>query len=223
MALGTVQTIIREALIAGTLGRLGARGRPIRQGRIGLNVKSNIEGASVDIERLVRDHNWVQAAALNKTARQAATQVRRELAQVKGVPQKILKNRVQPYKAFPKKKPIRSAVWIGTKKPITAAEFKGTVTTSRTGYVKVGRRIFKGAFSARMPTGHKGIFTRKPHARHKRRPDGQMTQLPIEEAIVQLLPEARVIGRRITAHHFKTTFPAEVKRLMTRRVQRRRF
>lgn len=219
-----VQTVIQAALRAGALGRIGRAGRPLRSGaNIGIRVQSNLRGAAVDIERLVQDHNWVQARALTLTAQRAATETRRELSRRKNVPQKVLARRVKAYKASPRKRPIRSAVWIGTKKPITASELVGEVSVTRSGYVKVGRRIYKSAFPARMPGGHRGIFTRKPGAKHKRRPDGQMTQLPIEEALVQLLPEAREISRRAATRHLKETFPKEVRRLMTKRVQQRRF
>ena len=88
---------------------------------------------------------------------------------------------------------------------------------------RIGRRTFKDAFGATMPGGHRGIYTRKPGAVHKKRPDGQMSQLPIEEAVVQLMPEAERISRRAAEHHMRRTYPAELKRLIRRHMESKRI
>ena len=147
------------------------------------------------------------------SARKAATQTRRELASEKNIPQRVLRKRVQPFRARRYMKPLRSSVWIGTGKPIKANEI-GAVSQTAGGRVKLGKRTMADAFVARMPTGHQGVFTRTPPARHKQRPDGQWTELPIQESAVQLMPEARRISRRAVEHHQKITYPKEYRRQM---------
>ena len=71
-----------------------------------------------------------------------------------------------------------------------------------------------------MPGGHRGIFTRKAGAKHRTRPDGQRTQLPIEESIVQLMPEAERISRRMAEKAIQEVYPKEVRRLMKLRADR---
>lgn len=190
---------------------------------VGITLRGNVHGAGRNLDKLMREHDAITAMALNKAASSARTVTGRQLSRVKGLPQKILRKRIQFFKASPRKKPIQSKLWVGTAKPVTAKELTGTIGSTARGNVKIGRRTFKDAFPAKMPGGHRGIFTRKPHATHRNRPDGQRTQLPIEEAIVQLMPEARYISRRAAEEALKEIFPEEVRRLMKLRANRWRF
>ncbi len=190
------------------------------QGNVSIELRANIRGAGRDIERMMMDHDAITAISLNKAARSARTATARELAQVKGLPQKILRKRVQWYKASRRKKPIRSSLWVGVSKPITANELTGQTSLTKSGNVKIGRRVFRGAFPATMPSGHKGIFTRKSGARHRTRADGVRTQLPIEESIVQLQPEAERISRRMAEKALREVYPKELRRLMELRARR---
>ncbi len=201
---------------------LGRRGVSFESG-IGITLQGNIRGAGRNLDKLMREHDGVTALALNKAVRSARTATGRELARIKGVPQKVLRRRIQSYKATPRKKPIRASLWVGTKRAIKAKELGGQIGTTAGGNVKVGRRVFRDAFPARMPSGHRGIFTRKPSARHRRRPDGQPTQLPIEEAIVQLMPEAETVSRRAAEKALIEIYPKEVRRLMALRADRWRI
>lgn len=201
---------VLTTLAVRALTRRGPVGAP---GQVELTLQSNQRAEARKLEKVIRDHDTITARALNKAARMARTETRREIAQAKNLPQKVLNKRIRDYKASPRKKPIRASVWIGTKKPITARELKGSVSLTKGGNVRIGRRVYRGAFPARMPGGHRGIFTRKPGAKHRERPDGQRTQLPIEEALVQLLPEAEFISRRVAEKHIRETYPKELKRL----------
>ena len=192
-------------------------------GGVGIWLQGNVRGAGRNLDKLMREHDQITALALNKAARSARTVTGRELANIKGLPQKVLRKRIRSYKASPRQKPIRATLWVGTAKPVTANELTGQVSLSKSGAVKIGRRTFKSAFPATMPSGHRGIFTRKPGARHKVRPDGQRTQLPIEESIVQLMPEAEHISRRASERAIQDIFPKEVRRLMKLRADRWRF
>ncbi len=187
----------------------------------GIDVRVELEGAFFQLDRLNASHQRIIIRALNRAAERARTQTRRELALEKGLPQKVLNRRIRAYKASRMK--MRAALWVGVKKRITAAELGGNVGTGAGGVVRIGRRTFKDAFRATMPGGHRGIYTRKPGAVHKKRPDGQMSQLPIEEAVVQLMPEAERISRRAAEHHMRRTYPAELKRLIRRHMESKRI
>ncbi len=228
MALPVIASVIVKGATRGGVAAFLARrilGRSDVQieGGIGITLRGNVTGAGRNLEKLMREHDGITALALNKAARSARTATGRELARVKGVPQKMLRRRIRSYNASARKKPIRASLWIGTKKPITANELGGRLGASRAGHVKVGKRTFRGAFPATMPGGHRGIFMRKPHAKHRPRPDGQWTQLPIEEAIVQLMPEAEDISRRAASKAITEIYPKEVRRLMNLRADRWRF
>ncbi len=209
----SLPTLARIAIAAG--GLPGTGGRTVGAT---LTVQSNVRAEIRKIDRLTRTHAVITARSLNLAARKAKTETVRELAADKNVPQRVLRKRVQAYKAHPRQQPIRASLWVGTARPIKAKEL-GNVEVGAGG-VRIGKRRYKQAFRATMPTGHTGIFTRKPHARHQQRPDGQMTQLPIQESVVQLLPEARDISRRASEKHVKETYPKEAARLMRLRAQR---
>lgn len=207
---------------AGIMTLLMRSKRPPMPGMsVGVTVQSNVRAEGVNIDKLLRQHDRITAQALNKAVRMARTETVRELARVKDVPQKPIRRRVRAYMAYPNVKPIRSAIWIGLKKPIQAKEIGGSLRTG--GTVRIGRRTYRGAFLATMPSGHRGIFHRKPNATHRRRRlDGQRTQLPIEEGVVRLDPEAGPLSRRIAEKHLKETYPPEVKRLMRLHAERQR-
>ncbi len=229
MALPVIARAVAKVATGTGIGAFAARrilGRSdvnVFGGTVGIQLQGNIRGAGRNIEKLLREHDAITALSLNKAARAARTVTGRELANLKGVPQKILRKRIQYFKASPRRKPIRASLWVGTAKPITANELTGQVSLTKAGTVKIGRRIFKGAFPATMPGGHRGIFTRKPGARHRVRPDGQRTQLPIEESIVQLMPEAEHISRRAAEKAIQQIYPKEVQRLMKLRADRWRL
>ena len=203
--------VLARVVVRGGLTFLGAGAGPATVGAV--SIQSNVRAETRKIERLVRTHNVITARALSLAARRAATDTRRELASVKNLPQRVLRKRVQAHRAYPNRKPIRSAVWLGLKNPVKAGEL-GSVNPTSSGHVRIGKRIFRGAFRATMPSGHRGVFTRKVNARHRPRPDGQWTQLPIEEGVARLDPEAEPISRRASERHLRETYPKEARRLM---------
>ena len=213
-----LQPILSAASRASPFMRRGRR-QPIPPP--GIDIRVDLKGSFFQLDRLNARHQRIIMQALNRTADRARTDTRRELALTKGLPQKVLTRRVRAYKAS-RMRP-RAALWIGVKKRITARELGGNIGSTAAGAVRIGRRVFKDAFRAKMPGGHQGIFTRTPDAVHKRRPDGQYSQLPIEEAVVQLMPEAERISRQAAEHHMKRTFPAELKRLVLRNLELKRI
>ena len=170
---------------------------------------------------ILGSNDRITVTALNRSAAWARTRTVRELAASLNVPQKTLRKRVRIYRARRRQTPIRASLWIGLKRPITAAELSGTVTSTATGTVKIGRRIFKQAFIATMPGGHSGVFTRKPGARHRRRPDGQYTQLPIQESVAQLWPDAERVSRQWAEKAYREVYPREMRRLLNLQLQQR--
>lgn len=205
--------------LASFAARLSGRGAPIAP--VGIRVDSNLKGELITFDRAIKGHDRIIARSLNKAVRSARTETRRELAQAKGIPQKTLRNRIKAY--FASERRPKAALWVGTGRPIRAHELSGNLRTGAGGTVKIGRRVFRGAFRARMPSGHTGIFLRKPGAKHRQRPDKQMTQLPIEEGIVQLMPEARDISRKAATKHMNTTFRQEARRLARLGLDKRRL
>lgn len=108
--------------------------------------------------------------SVNKTLSWVAGQGRRAIAGAHDLPLKTLKGRVRIGKAsggHPK-----GSAWFGTR-PIKAV-YAGSPVQSLGG-AKVRSHFFPGAFVARMPTGHLGIFKRRSQAR-----------LPIEEQMIRL-------------------------------------
>lgn len=200
---------------------LSGRGKAKATPPPGVDVRVDMKGSFFQLDRLNAKHQKIIIQSLNRTAERARVQTRRELALDKGIPQKVLNRRVRTYKAS-RMRP-RASLWLGLKKRITAAELGGAIGATSTGGVKIGRRSFKGAFRATMPSGHTGVFTRKPGAAHKRRPDGQMSQLPIEEAVVQLMPEAEEISRGAAEFHMRRTYPKELRRQVKRLIERQRI
>ncbi len=218
MALPVIARVLVGAgrLAAGVAGA-GDRSRPRMPGlagaRIGLELRGNMRQESRRVERLMREHDQLIIKALNHAARKARTDAVKQLADKLNVPQKVLRKRIDMFPAYRTKKPLRASVWVGTKRAIQAKELTGTLTMTRQGYVKIGRRVYRQAFRARMPGGHEGIFVRKAGARHRQRADGVWTQLPIEEGVVTLMPDAEHISRRASEYAQKTIFPEELRRL----------
>lgn len=108
--------------------------------------------------------------AVNKTLGWTRTQGRRLLAKGNDLPVKVLRNRIHLGRASAGA--LRGVAWFGVA-PIKAI-YAGAARQARTG-VTVRRHTFAGAFLARMPTGHLGIFKRRGPAR-----------LPIEEQRIYL-------------------------------------
>lgn len=117
--------------------------------------------------------------ALKKTAKWIETHSKRELGTALSLPQRIFSVRFHhSYKLKSGERAV--SVWFGLN-PIAISQL-GKAKQHSTG-VRVGRYNFDGAFIATMKSGHEGVFKRKSssNTRREKRPDGQWTELPIEE------------------------------------------
>jgi len=137
--------------------------------------------------------------ALNKTALWVKSQSVKEIAKEKLLKQKIIRNRLQVLKANRKQLIAKVLASLHGVK----ANQMGSMRQTKTG-AKAGKRHFKGAFVATMPSGHTGIYKRK--SRRK---------LPIREVVFPLEPIASSIIKAITnekaAQKFTKLLAHEIK------------
>ena len=164
------------------------------------------------LSSLVYQYPKDTARALNKTAQKSATGTRRQLAPAVGLAQKEIKSRVKYFKTNAKN--LAASVWIGVKAGIPLSKVGGARMSLR-GVIKAGKNNVQ-TFRARMPSGYVGSFVRKPGARHKERPDGQMSELPIEEPKIRLAEPGKPIIKRVTTEFMRSFFPKELQRLINR-------
>ncbi len=162
------------------------------------------------LARIVRENPKDVARALNKTAQRSSTRVRRQVAKDVGVPQRVIKDRIKWFKAYTEK--LRSSVWVGTRGGITLDQVVG-VSVSLSGQYRLGK-VRVQAFKATMPSGHTGLYTRSPGARHRKHKDGHWTELPIEKPRLRIDETARPIILDVTREQMETFFPVELKRLV---------
>lgn len=166
------------------------------------------------LDRLGEAGRRVQVRALNTTGRRTATETRRELARVKRLPQKVIKGKISHFKATLKAPTVR--VWIGLKRGIPLGNIPGAryvLAGKHAGTLRAGKASAK-VFRATMPNGRSGLFVRKPGSTHRRRPDGQMTELPIEQPTIRLQPEAGPILKRRATEQLRGFLPKEIRRLI---------
>ncbi|MBX9606413.1 MAG: phage tail protein [Gammaproteobacteria bacterium] len=164
------------------------------------------------------------AQALNRTADRARTETVRELARVKALPSRFLRRRVTVYRASVKA--LGASLWIGLKKaiPIEALPGARLVTQGKlAGHLKAGRLAVK-VFQATMPSGKRGLYTRKlPSVRRSRgRPVTSSPNLPIDHPSVSLAPEAQDIAARAGARAAREVLPRELRRLFNRELDKLR-
>jgi hypothetical protein len=95
---------------------------------------------------------------------------------------------------------------------------KNGVTFNLPGSKARGR--LPSAFIATLPGGHRGVFQRRPNAVHKRRPDGQRTQLPIVEEFGPSMPHVfakyRPLGEQVALEAVNLNLRKEITRLLNR-------
>ncbi len=84
-----------------------------------------------------------------------------------------------------------------------------------------GRGNAPHAFIATMPTGHRGVFERKPNAEHKKAHKGGRTMLPIRElfgpSIVNVFRKFLPDGAKRATEALRTNLQHEVQFALTRR------
>lgn len=166
----------------------------------------------------------IAASVLTAAARRAATQTRRKISINSGLQVRYLKNRIKFYKAT--KARLRSSVWVGLRNGIPLASISGA-QTGLGGILSVklrgGRKLNQQTFRAKMRSGHVGQFVRAPGSRHRRRPDGQYTELPIEEPKIRI--DALRAGRIAIAEagdQMRDFYPKELKRRITLAAKKQR-
>ncbi len=174
----------------------------------------NLRGDVKDITKhLDKTQRWVipQAvpAAINKTAGQVNTQVRREISKKLGIPQKHFKSRIKLYRAT--RRNWSSKNWIGLKTKIPVSKVYKS-NSRQISYAK-GKLNIPGnkLFGAKMPkSGHEGVYYRKGSKR-----------LPIQEVMIDLsdvAPDTLLrLGRSITTTKFKNLLRHELQWRLNRK------
>lgn len=154
----------------------------------------------------------VAAAAINKTADRTLTRSRRELASVKGLPQRIVGEKMQRFKATTQK--LVARIWVGLKRGILVEELPGARYDFKRGALRAGKVSVK-PFRAKMPSGKQGLWVRRlPSVRAgKDRPESS-PNLPIEKPTIRLQPEAKEILERVANEQARTFLPGEFRRLI---------
>ena len=192
-----------------------------------MTISLKLEGSaelSRKLKRMANDSPVIAASVLTASAKRAATQTRRKVSRDTGLQTKFLKRRITHYKATRNR--LAASLWIGMKNGIPLARLSGAHTTLDgvlTARLSRGRKIRQQTFRARMPSGHVGQFVRAPNSKHRRRPDGQNTELPIEEPKFRL-DRARVgrIAVSKASDQMRDFFPVELKRRIELRARSKR-
>ena len=142
--------------------------------------------------------------ALNKTALWLKSQSVKEISKEKALKQKLIRKRLHVLKS--NRKPLVVRV-IASLHGVKAHQM-GHLRQTRTG-AKAGKRHFKGAFVATMPTGHTGIYKRKGRKK-----------LPIREVVFPLEPVASNVIKAVTddkaAQQFNKLFTHEMQFITSR-------
>ncbi len=140
-----------------------------------LNVKSNVKAMTRDLNKVQkRIVPKITAQVLNHTARKVKTKAKREIAAAMGIAQKHVAKRMK-FIVSASRTNLRTVIiaWFMNIFAIKFGEAKG---------LKVDVPTFSKKFVATMPSGHKGIFSRKSAKR-----------LPIDETSVPMNPIAETI------------------------------
>lgn len=142
--------------------------------------------------------------ALNKTALWLKSQSVKEISKEKALKQKLIRERLHVIKSNRKQLVARV---IASLHGVKAHQI-GNMRQTKTG-AKAGKRHFKGAFVATMPTGHTGIYKRKGRKK-----------LPIREVVFPLEPVASNVIKYITddkaAQQFTKLFTHEMQFITSR-------
>ena len=146
------------------------------------------------------------ARALNKTARWLRTQVARETAKSLKLPVNKAKQGLMVLRA--NKQHLQAGIGLTKTAGVIKATQLGAARPTRQG-VRTGQRFWSHAFTATMPSGHRGVFKRRGQAR-----------LPIQE--MQLVVTGRMakamqmLADDKAAHYFEQTFAHELRYLARR-------
>lgn len=165
------------------------------------DVKADTKAMAKDLRKVRRSiQRKAVTTAINRTAARVQVQSRRELASSLNVPQKPLRARMKRTKAT-WTKPI-ARLYALSARLLLASIGKPRQTKAGAG---AGRHRVAGAFVAKMPSGHLGVFKRRGGRR-----------LPIREQGLELSPiTERVVGRLMSAFAppiFRKEFDREMRR-----------
>lgn len=161
----------------------------------------NLEGVQTALLLYPRQARAALRRTVNKTLGWTRTQGSRAVAQEHALPLKVLRGRKRVAVHPATGDDVSGVAWFGLA-PVKAAYF-GTPRQTDTG-ATVGGRSFAGAFVARMPSGHLGVFKRAGSSR-----------LPIKEQTVSIRSSENAL-RRIAAQvpgRLRTVFRQELNYL----------
>lgn len=154
----------------------------------------------------------VAAAAINKTADRTLTRARRQLAAAKGLPQRVVGDKMQRFKATTAR--LAARVWIGLKRGILVETLPGARYDLKRGALRAGKVSIK-PFKATMPSGKSGLWVRRlPSTRPSEGRPATSPNLPIEKPTIRLQPEAGEILERVANEQARTFLPGEFRRLI---------
>ncbi len=177
----------------------------IRQG-FGLTVKVDFSPMRRHLKGVERQIQRAHLAAVNKVAAEARTAGLRELAKTKRIPVRALQKRTRLIRAN-QRQPYATLVTLTAGMPID----KLSPRALKRGGVSAAGQRFPHAFSAKMSSGHRGVYERKiiGGTRAKR--------LPLERVKIPLQPDAD----RIFARHVQVLSGTRLKRIFEQDLQRR--
>lgn len=158
------------------------------------------------------------AQAINRTGQRVHTRTRRELARAKGLPQKVIGEKIAFYKATAKT--LAGRVWIGLKRGISLEKLGGARFDLRTGVLRAGKvsmKPFRASVRGKTLLWVRKLPTREPRTQNSK---GDYPALPIERPTVRLQPEANEILTRVASEQARTFLPAEFRRLLNLRLQK---
>lgn len=190
-----------------------------------ISVKSNVDQVLARLksfERAVIDRAIV--SALNRCAEMARTDASRELrAAGYNIRASTIKASISISHAGPGRLVAKLRV---NRKPIPLMLYEARQTTAGVSVkVKGSRSVIKGAFIAKMKSGHLGVFERAPGAKHKRvivNGKARSSSLPITQLFGPSVGGAyaadtvQAAMARAIANNFNRRFAHEMKRLTSR-------
>lgn len=160
---------------------------------LSVNVRTNTNSIVLDLMDAANDmRNTALVRALNKMAEQVLVAGSREVRKA-GYNLKAadIKRAMRVKRAS---QGNLTATVIASGRPLPIIQY-GARQTAKGVTVNVlsGRKLIPGAFIATMPTGHTGVFVRKPGGKHvkvKRAGKASWHQLPIRELFGPAIPDA---------------------------------
>lgn len=173
-------------------------------------MRVNIKG---DVRRVVRDFKHLRktvvpqafAQAANRAMRGVRTETTRELAGLKNVKQKIIRQRFRMFSAS-RNRMATELILRYSRVPVVIT---GNAKETRRG-VRVGRRSIPGAFIGKG-RNRTAVF---------KRADG-VARFPIKEQVIQLEPEARVFTKRNVRTVGRRRFKKEFRRILNLKLKKR--